>query len=97
MSTVDPMAQAEETFEAAVQGKVSVEEARAAFIPIEAFRPKGMYDPEAEAAMDPAEKLYGDAVNCFKMALDALQSKQMELAGSYVRVAKLRLSQARGS
>ena len=93
----DPMAEAEAAFDAVVEGRGSVEDARAAYAPIEPFGPRGMFDPEAEADQDRAEKLYSDAVNSFKLALTALEADQVQLAKSYVKVAKIKLADARAA
>lgn len=97
MNTSDPMADAQATFQAVVEGRASLDEAREAFAVIEPFRTKGMYDPGEEPELSVEEKLYSDAVNCFKMALDALQANQVELARSYLKVAKIKVRDARGA
>jgi len=78
--------------EAAAEGKGTLADARAAFLEIADFRPRGMFDDGAE---DSPEKIYGAAANTFKMALDALEGDQETLALSYVKVAKIKLDKAR--
>ena len=93
---LDPFAKAEETFEAAAEGKASIVEAREAMLLINDYRPRGM-DPEESGPKDSPERLFSDAANSFKMALDALESEQQMLAKSYVKVAKIKLEKARNS
>lgn len=78
--------------EAAAQGTGELADARAAFMEISEFRPKGM---EPEFQQPGPEKAYGDAANSLKMAIDALEGNQTELAMSYIRVAKIKLEKAR--
>lgn len=78
--------------EAAAQGKAELAEARAAFLEVAEFRPKGM---EPELIPDGPEKSLGDAANTLKMALDAMEGDQRQLALSYVRVARIKLEAAR--
>lgn len=96
MTTSDPIAHAEATFQAVLEGRADLDEAREAFSAIEPFREKGMPDPGEEVEQSMEDKLYSDAVNCFKMALDALQGDQVELARSYLKVAGIKLAEARG-
>ena len=92
----DPFAQAEKTFEAAAEGKASIVEAREAMLLINDYRPRGM-DHEESGPKDSPERLFADAANSFKLALDALESEQQMLAKSYVNVAKIKLETARHS
>ena len=78
--------------EAAANGKGALADARAAFLEIADFRPRGMFHDGAE---DTPEKIYGAAANTLKMALDALEADQDTLALAYVKVARIKLDKAR--
>ncbi len=77
--------------EAAAEGTGDLNDARLAFMEVSDFRPKGM-EPERT---DGPEQHYGDAANSMKMAIDALESNQRDLAKSYLKVAKIKLDKAR--
>lgn len=83
---------AAEAIEAAAEGRGELADARAAYLEVSEFRPKGM---EPELIEPGPEKAYGDAANSFKMAIDALEGDQIQLARSYLRVARIKLEKAR--
>lgn len=76
--------------EAAAQGEGELADARAAFLEVSDYRPRGMDPPE-----EGPERTYGEAANSLKMALDALEGDQTQLAMSYIKVAKIKLEKAR--
>lgn len=78
--------------EAVVQGTGELADARAAFLEVSGFRPKGM---EPDLSIQGPERAYGDAANSLKMALDALEGDQRQLALSYLKVARIKLEKAR--
>lgn len=77
--------------EAVAEGTGDLNDARVAFMEISDFRPKGM---EPERTQGP-EQHYGDAANSMKMAIDALEGDQRDLAKTYLKVAKIKLDKAR--
>jgi len=86
----EAFAKADAAIAAAAEGAGSLADARAAFLEIQEYRPKGM---ETDTSKSP-EALYGSAANTFKMALDALDGDQKHLARSYIKVARIKLEEA---
>ncbi|MGH2706612.1 MAG: hypothetical protein ACRDJ4_16455 [Actinomycetota bacterium] len=91
----DAIEEAIPTFEAAVEGTVSLHDARVVFASLQNVVPWGLY--AWESIEDPAEQMLYDAVEAFKMTLDALEAQQQALARNYVKVARIKLQKARGA
>jgi hypothetical protein len=94
-SAPDAIEAAIPTFEGAVEGTVSLHDARLVFASLQDVVPWGIY--AWESIEDPAVQLLYDAVEAFKMTLDALEAQQRALARNYVKVARIKLQKARAT